>query len=409
MDYAEFEGTTTRKCKYFERSSEGDKMISRKGTLLEKDVQRIFNLAGFQTQHQVRINNYEIDVYAKYDNFTVVIECKQYEKSTLNIRNLIHLWDSKNKEIGASKVLLVLFGFDIPESNYQLAEKYSIKLWNHNDVDRFLDLLIEDREKGRKVLFQNLGVEEREIDKLRLETERIKKKARETGKPIDNAMAIKTIVDNGIKSAKLLMDEIETYSEQGIPEEAKEDFKKAVLGIKDIINSVYSSIYCSILASLKSTFLDPRNKDKIPQPELEEFKNFLKKWNKYTTEEEEKKFLSDDYKYFKEEVEEIDKSGKIKNFSKCLKKIEEQIEAEKLIQKVNEFKKEYETFLESKIKHFELKPKILEPKQRLKETLIIIGLIFTGIILLPFLFIGVVPLYFAYKRLKEIRKSNLDW
>ena len=69
----------------------------RQGTLLEENTLKIFELAGFQVKHQHRINGYEVDNYIKKEGFTIACECKQYVKSSLNIRNLIHLWNSKSK------------------------------------------------------------------------------------------------------------------------------------------------------------------------------------------------------------------------------------------------------------------------------------------------------------------------
>ena len=130
-------------------------MGTRHGTLLEENVFKIFELAGFIVKHQPKINGYEIDTYAKKNNLTIACECKQYEKADINIRNLIHQWDSKNKEIKVSRILLVFYGIEISPQEYKLAKKYNIILWEGKDISNYLDLLIENRKKGSEILLKD--------------------------------------------------------------------------------------------------------------------------------------------------------------------------------------------------------------------------------------------------------------
>ena len=80
-------------------------MTSRSGSLLEKNVAKILALSGFKPKMNQIINGYEIDVFFEYCGQKIAIECKQYERSTLAVRNLIHQWDSKNKEINFDVLL----------------------------------------------------------------------------------------------------------------------------------------------------------------------------------------------------------------------------------------------------------------------------------------------------------------
>jgi len=129
----------------------------RQGTLLENDVARIFKLAGFKVDKQIRLKGYEIDVYAQFKNFHVIIECKQYEKSNINVRNLIHLWDSKNKEIEANKIIIAFFGIKPQTSDYSLAKKYGISLWGEHDINRHLDKLIDNKNQAANFLLEEIG------------------------------------------------------------------------------------------------------------------------------------------------------------------------------------------------------------------------------------------------------------
>nr|NIO37643.1 hypothetical protein [Candidatus Bathyarchaeota archaeon] len=71
----------------------------RSGSLLEKDVARLFKLVGLEPKLNEKIDDYEIDVLVIYRGVRLGIECKQYERSSLTVKNLIHEWDSKNKEL----------------------------------------------------------------------------------------------------------------------------------------------------------------------------------------------------------------------------------------------------------------------------------------------------------------------
>lgn len=112
-------------------------MVTRKGWLLEKNIEQILKLSGFNPKRNVIYKGYEIDVYLKYKNVNICIECKQYEKSGLTVRNLIHQWDSKNKE---------------------LAKKYGIIIWDENKITKFLEDSIEKKDKMQKVILQEMKI-----------------------------------------------------------------------------------------------------------------------------------------------------------------------------------------------------------------------------------------------------------
>ena len=133
-------------------------MGTRVGTLLERNIESIFKLAGFRTKHQTRIKGYEIDVLAKYHGFTILIECKQYEKSRIEIRNLIHQWDSKNKRIGADRVLIVIFGMPISEKYIRLAKKCNIFLWGNKEIEKFYKMVTKDSINAREKILKSLNI-----------------------------------------------------------------------------------------------------------------------------------------------------------------------------------------------------------------------------------------------------------
>lgn len=133
-------------------------MKSRMGSLLEKNVKKIFELAGFKPELNKIINNYEIDVYVKYKTIDLIIECKQYEKSTLALRNLIHQWDSKNKEIKATKILLVIVGVTVDETAINLAKKYGITIWDEKKLNELFNEVIEKKSEIKNKILIEAGL-----------------------------------------------------------------------------------------------------------------------------------------------------------------------------------------------------------------------------------------------------------
>jgi Holliday junction resolvase-like predicted endonuclease len=101
-----------------------------KGDALEKGIEFIFKTAGFETKRNVLLAKYEIDVLAKIGDRTIIIECKNYQNSSLTIRNLIHQWSSKNKIINASKVIIAIAGIKPKPSDFKLADEFDIEIWD---------------------------------------------------------------------------------------------------------------------------------------------------------------------------------------------------------------------------------------------------------------------------------------
>lgn len=134
-------------------------MASKKGSLLEQNVANIFRSLGFHTETNVRKKGYEIDVFAKKGNFEIIVECKQYEKSSLTVRNLIHQWADKNSEIKADRVILVLYGINIKETDKSLALSRNIVLWDEKTLQRYMDLTIKNKEEALKRIIRELNLD----------------------------------------------------------------------------------------------------------------------------------------------------------------------------------------------------------------------------------------------------------
>lgn len=141
-----------------------------RGDSLELAVEHIFKVANFQTERNVFIAKYEIDVKAQIGDRTIVIECKNYQSSNLTIRNLIHQWNSKNELIGAHKVIIVLAGLNIKESDLELASEFDMELWSQEDLTELFNLSLKPDELRQRLLdkisLQPLKISERYRDDI---------------------------------------------------------------------------------------------------------------------------------------------------------------------------------------------------------------------------------------------------
>ena len=123
-----------------------------RGNALESNVEYIFKCGGFETERNVKLATYEIDVLAKLGDRKVVIECKNYQNSNLIVRNLIHMWNSKNKIINVNKIILVLAGIEIKKSDLELANSFGIEIWNEKDLSDLFLLALKPAELHKKLL-----------------------------------------------------------------------------------------------------------------------------------------------------------------------------------------------------------------------------------------------------------------
>lgn len=135
-------------------------MATRKGTLLEQNVETIFSNAGFKTESNVFLADYEVDVHAEIGDIEIIAECKQYESSNLQVRNLIHEWKGKNKSIDADIVVIVIYGQDLSGEERTLARDNNIALWDEEEIEK---LLHKDDEEIRNYLFNELPIKKQSL------------------------------------------------------------------------------------------------------------------------------------------------------------------------------------------------------------------------------------------------------
>ena len=148
-------------------------MYKRGGSYLENNVASLFQRAGFRTQINTWISGYEIDVLASKGEYKIAIECKQYERSHISIRNILHQWASKNTIVKADKIVLVIAG-QIPTSeDYFLANNLAITLIGDDKMHRLNGM--NDVEKLKEELNEMIKFD------LELYKEKQKKKLIRTG------------------------------------------------------------------------------------------------------------------------------------------------------------------------------------------------------------------------------------
>jgi len=133
-------------------SSSKSVIAKERGDSLELAVEHIFRVANFKTERNVFIAKYEIDVKATIGDRTIIIECKNYQNSNLTIRNLIHQWNSKNQLIKAHKIIIILAGLSIKETDYSLASEFDIELWSQDDISELFNLSLKPDELRQRLL-----------------------------------------------------------------------------------------------------------------------------------------------------------------------------------------------------------------------------------------------------------------
>ncbi|MDO8460518.1 MAG: restriction endonuclease [Nanoarchaeota archaeon] len=114
--------------------------FKRRGSYLEASVATLFKRAGFDIELNCNVKGYEVDVYAKKLPYKYIIECKHYENSKINVRNIIHQWHSKNSIIKADKVVIVIAGQTPTEEDYKLAERLDMVLLSEDKLHKLSEL-----------------------------------------------------------------------------------------------------------------------------------------------------------------------------------------------------------------------------------------------------------------------------
>ena len=127
-------------------------LAKERGDSLELAVEHIFKVANFNTERNIFIAKYEIDVKATIGDRTIIVECKNYQYSNLTIRNLIHQWNSKNQLIKAHKIILVLAGLSIKDSDYVLASEFDMEIWSQDDITELFNLSLKPDELRERLL-----------------------------------------------------------------------------------------------------------------------------------------------------------------------------------------------------------------------------------------------------------------
>ncbi len=135
--------------------------------LLERNVKKILSSAGFNPRLRADLEGYEIDVYVEYKSERIIFECKQYERSSLTVRNLIHQWSGKQEELGVDKVVLVLVGVSVSEDDYELAERRDMKIWEGETVNNLLDEALEEEEGLKERILRRLGLGDLDFEVLK--------------------------------------------------------------------------------------------------------------------------------------------------------------------------------------------------------------------------------------------------
>ena len=72
--------------------------------------------------------------------------------------NTIYQWANKNKEIGANKIIIALFGIEALGEDREMAERNKIIIWEEDNIESYLDILRKDRKEGTKKLLGDMDI-----------------------------------------------------------------------------------------------------------------------------------------------------------------------------------------------------------------------------------------------------------
>ena len=110
--------------------------MARMGSYLERDIAILFERIGFEVQKNSKEFGFESDVIAKKNNFTILIQTKQYDNSYTNVGDLLHQWASKGKHNKVDRILIVIAGMKISEKYFDLAGELGVYLWEDKILDK---------------------------------------------------------------------------------------------------------------------------------------------------------------------------------------------------------------------------------------------------------------------------------
>ncbi len=132
----------------------------KKGSLLENNAAWLFSMLGLKVQKNVKIEGHEIDVLVSYGNRKIAVECKQYERSRIVVRNLIYQWNTKKSILKLDKVLIIIWGCEIRRDDFELAKKLGITIWDEQNFEKFFKLAVDKKEAARDEILAAIGLKE---------------------------------------------------------------------------------------------------------------------------------------------------------------------------------------------------------------------------------------------------------
>jgi hypothetical protein len=126
--------------------------------MVPKKIVKMFELSGFETYTEGDILVVGLDLDWRPDDFKAILICQNVNSESL-LRERIRDIVEKNKTIQADKVILCLSGIEALGEDRMAAEQHDILIWEEDNMGDFSELYDEDKEKCRKKLYDELGIE----------------------------------------------------------------------------------------------------------------------------------------------------------------------------------------------------------------------------------------------------------
>ncbi|MCK5283646.1 MAG: hypothetical protein KAK00_09660 [Nanoarchaeota archaeon] len=137
-------------------------MVKMEFTAVQKDLERLFKIAGFLPIMNKRIKGHKADLFVKIKNKALFVKCI---KSGLPLKEAVSEWKEKNKIIQADRILLLLSGTKVSRKVTQAEARSGVLVWDEHILQELLDQAIEKWKQIKPKLIAALLLSDKKVSK----------------------------------------------------------------------------------------------------------------------------------------------------------------------------------------------------------------------------------------------------